>query len=300
VAIIAVAALCAVSAVSSDTSELRIWHLKRGREIRGVFELEVAGRIVLRKENGRRTMFKLTELTEEDREYVRELRAARRAESEKPASEADGLRRGTPVREPGDEDKPGYLGEVERAVLAELNLARRQPAKYAEFVRQYASTHHEGKNFRLSSGAILVTREGLPAVNEAVRYLERAKPLGTLAPSEGLSLAARDHLADIGPKGRLGHVGSDGSDVAERASRHGRWLIKVGENISFGCGDARSIVMQLIIDDGVRDRGHRRNIFTPEFAAAGVAFGPHKGYRDACVVVFAGGFKEPPAGDSIQ
>jgi uncharacterized protein YkwD len=107
-----------------------------------------------------------------------------------------------------------------------------------------------------------------------------------------LSKAARDHVDDTGPKGWMGHYGSDGSEPGDRASRHGEWLGRVGENITYGGWTPRELVLRLIIDDGIPDRGHRNNLFNPEFRYAGIAFGHHREYGSMCVINYAAGFEE--------
>jgi uncharacterized protein YkwD len=52
------------------------------------------------------------------------------------------------------------------------------------------------------------------------------------------------------------------------------------------------MVIALIIDDGVPNRGHRRNIFDANYRIAGISItdSPANGAR--CVVDYVGGFKE--------
>jgi uncharacterized protein YkwD len=52
------------------------------------------------------------------------------------------------------------------------------------------------------------------------------------------------------------------------------------------------VVIALIIDDGLRSRKHRNNIFNPAFNYAGAAFGPHARYRIVCSIDFAAGYVE--------
>ena len=104
-----------------------------------------------------------------------------------------------------------------------------------------------------------------------------------------LAHASRDHVNDTGPKGVTGHNGSDGSSVSKRIERYGVWQGTNGENISYGCKTGKEIVLQLIIDDGVPSRGHRRNIFNSDYYYIGSACGNHKVYEAMCVMDFAGG-----------
>ncbi len=162
-------------------------------------------------------------------------------------------------------------------MLDEINLARTHPAEYAGIVQ-----------------AIMPALPGAHPrdIAEAVRFLKRQRPLDPLQPAQGLVNSARDHVAAQGPTGEIGHRGIDGSNPWTRMARQGQWLGVAGENISYGFSDARAIIVTLIVDQGVPDRGHRKNIFQRQFKVAGAACGPHARYGSMCVIDFAGGFEE--------
>ena len=162
------------------------------------------------------------------------------------------------------------------AVVRELNLARENPKLYATFVAESRPYH------MIEHGR---------AVDDAVHFLQKTHPLPPLTLSVGMSHAAADHCAEQA-EGQLGHEGSDRSHGGDRISRYGSWSTTWGENISYSRRSAREVVLALIIDDGIRDRGHRKNIFNPKFNYAGAAFGPHSRYRSVCTIDFAGGYAE--------
>jgi len=127
-------------------------------------------------------------------------------------------------------------------------------------------------------------------VAEAEAFLRRQHPLDPLQGVPGLVQSARQHVEDQGPTGEIGHRGAGGDTPWSRMAKQGQWTGRAGENISYGYADARTIVVTLIVDQGVPGRGHRRNIFCRDFRVAGAACGPHAQYGVMCVIDFADGF----------
>ncbi len=175
-------------------------------------------------------------------------------------------------------------------MVREMNLARQHPEIYAGYLEELRG-RFQGKILVLPGKTMMRTREGVGAVDEAIGFLRRSRPLGPLAFSDGVAMAAAEHVAEQAG-GRFGHLGSGHSDPGERMNRHGIWSGRWGENISYGKSTAREIVIALIIDDGLRGRKHRKNIFNPAFNVAGAAVGPHARYRTVCSIDFAGGYIE--------
>lgn len=170
------------------------------------------------------------------------------------------------------------------AVLIELNAARRDPRAYARRVRDFRALF-TGDRFQRPGEITVVTQEGVVPVDEAIRFLEAQPPLPPLVRSGPLDRAAAEHAADQGRTGQVGHTGSDGSSPHERMRRHGSWRA-TGETIAYG-QSPEHVVMQLIVDDGVPDRGHRTILFSPAYQRVGLACGPHPQWRTVCVLTFA-------------
>lgn len=170
-------------------------------------------------------------------------------------------------------------------IVAELNDARTDPAAYARKVRALRALYR-GDRIERPGETALVTREGTAAVDEAMDFLERQTPLPAVRSHPGLDRAAGDHAADQGRSGVIGHTGGDGSSPSDRMRRYGRWSA-TGEAIAYGSHRAEDVVLQLIIDDGVPDRGHRRILFNPAYALVGAACAPHPVWREVCVLDLA-------------
>lgn len=168
--------------------------------------------------------------------------------------------------------KAVLAGAAVVVVAVTVNRARTNPAAYAKVIERRLAGYNG--------------REGQRAIREAIRVMRNTASMPALRHSDLVSRAAEDHVRDQGRTGRTGHAVSDGSNPFIRTRRyldsHG-----AAENIAYGLFDARDIVVELIIDDGVPSRGHRANILNPNYGIAGVATGPHECYGVMCVMNFS-------------
>lgn len=163
-------------------------------------------------------------------------------------------------------------------------------------------TNFRGKNYHSpGSQVIMVTKEGKTAVKDAVNFLSQTSAVDfnqydfSLSSCIPLRLSSEDHAFDVGSLGATSHTGSDGSSTRERIERYALWQVKCSEVIWYGRIDDRNsaaqiaeeIIDDLIVDDGVPDRGHRQAIFDPVLKIAGVGLFTHSVFGHVCVVNMA-------------
>jgi uncharacterized protein YkwD len=178
---------------------------------------------------------------------------------------------------------------IAREVLNEVNQVRQDPPAYAQVLKSRRE-HYKGRRFEQPGRIPILTQEGVEAVDEAINFLVKSKPLPAIEWSDGLALAAGELALDQGKTGQTGHGDSDGSRLEDRINHHGRWSGQIAENVAYGHSSARETVIAWLIDDGVSSRGHRKNLFQSTIRLAGVAGGPHPGFRTVWVIDFAGRF----------
>ena len=182
---------------------------------------------------------------------------------------------------------PAAAGGFDRDVLDAINAARQHPQATADALRRYRATF-DGRVAHAHGDPVgVITYEGVAAVDEAIAFLEHQLPLPALDDARLLSAAARDHADEQGPEGLTGHVSPNGEGPGARVRARGGGIY-VGETIAYGERDAADMVRSLIVDDGVRGRGHRTLIFSAQFRYAGVGCGAHARYGNICVVDYSG------------
>ena len=184
------------------------------------------------------------------------------------------------------------LTERESYIIAEMNLVRSNPGAYAEKYIAPLLKRFDGDTLTYLKGTRVITKEGISAVLECIAYLRAQPSVNPLEPSKGLSSGADDHVKDQAISGMVSHSGSDGSRAKDRVDRYGKWHKVISENINYGLSDPREIIITMLIDDGVKSRGHRNTILSPRYSKTGVACGYHPKYKVSCVITYAGQYIE--------
>lgn len=185
-----------------------------------------------------------------------------------------------------------YLSPIEKEVIYEINLFRSNPAKYASDYIAPLAKYYKNKILYYPGDQAIKTYEGVNALNECVRVLNRATPKSLMYPNRGLTKSANDHQQDQARTGKTGHNGSDNSNLKVRIEKYANWDVRIAENIAYGNTSARQVIIFLLIDDGVKNRGHRDNLLNPDLLSVGVAFGGHPVYSTMCVMDYAGSATE--------
>jgi len=187
-----------------------------------------------------------------------------------------------------------YLTEMERQIVDQINLARMNPNVFISVLEEMRP-HFKGKMLELPGEYKYLTREGVAALDDAIRYLKSSKPTIAMTVAKGLSKGAKEHVEDQGSNPGISFTGSDGSTPDQRMSRYGTWKEPLGENIAYGALTARGVVALFILSDGFPRRDLRINLFNPKYRKMGVACGKHTHYENYCVVDFSGNYTEKMA-----
>jgi len=173
--------------------------------------------------------------------------------------------------------------KLEKEIFEKHNEIRKNPQSFIPKLKEQLK-YFRDKVFHVPGEDPIQTYEGPDAISEAIEFLSKQKKVKELIYDENLSLACKDHAHDIGVKGLTTHEGSDGKNISDRIEKYCEWDGATAENLDFGFKIAENIILNLIIDDGVKERNQRYNVFYPDFKYIGIAVAPHRDFG-VCVVI---------------
>ena len=171
------------------------------------------------------------------------------------------------------------------------NLLRNNPQSFIPILEREMGYFMENILCRPDETPIL-TVEGKSPYMEAISFLKNQVPCCDLQKSHDLEQAAEDHAKDCGVNGLSSHVSSDGRNLSDRIEAYCEWNRLIGQNIDFSSKTAEQVLISLLIDDGLPDRPHRKNLFNQKYNLFGIGTSSHKTYQSVAVIVYAAGVRE--------
>ncbi len=184
----------------------------------------------------------------------------------------------------------GYLNDDEKNLILAMNLIRYDPPKYSRMYIYPKLQYFSGTAFNFPGRTTLRTKEGLEAVRELYLELLKAESMPIFYPSRGMCRASRDHAIYMKNTGATSHQGQGG--MSDRVSKYGQWVSGLAENLQWGTSNAHDAIVSLMVDDGIKSRGHRRNMMNPSYTKVGVAVEEHPRWRISYVINYAVDFIE--------
>lgn len=198
-----------------------------------------------------------------------------------------------PLKELDTAREVNYLSEKEKDIILEMNMLRHNPPMYAHFMMKWMEIFYNDKKILSIPGKTpYLTNEGKEAYLECIEVLSKTAPATVLQVSHGMSKACKLLVLDQGTTGRTGHKSSSNTTPGDRLKQFGTPVGYFAENIHYGDIEPRFVIISLLIDDGVKSRGHRKTLLSNDFNITGVAMGNHKTYGGMCVITYAQQYQE--------
>lgn len=164
-------------------------------------------------------------------------------------------------------EQEGYkkLSAEEKEVIYWINYVRKYPKKFnTEILTPFLKQFPEVKSSYTQS----LSHE-----------LSSASSLPILLPLQKLNAVALKHAKDLGSSGSgISHYSSSGASFQQRMNDAGLTSC-VAENVYEGKQDPLQSVIFLLIDNGVKNLGHRKNLLSDANKYIGISFYPVKNKR---------------------
>eukprot|EP00005_Dracoamoeba_jomungandri_P000181 CAMPEP_0174253324 /NCGR_PEP_ID=MMETSP0439-20130205/2696_1 /TAXON_ID=0 /ORGANISM="Stereomyxa ramosa, Strain Chinc5" /LENGTH=523 /DNA_ID=CAMNT_0015334289 /DNA_START=49 /DNA_END=1620 /DNA_ORIENTATION=- len=179
--------------------------------------------------------------------------------------------------------------EFEWELYNEIITCRQDPKFYAKILYSHYRPYYQGNVLRLPGLRAMMTREGVAACEDAIRYLATVEPVKTeLLRNIGLCLAAKESYEE-----NVQLASTQYPATSQRVPKFGS--VEGGECVDlcgYGGENARQmLLLSFIICDGEPARTRREFIMDPRFSVLGIAGGPHPSqFQTMGVIVMATNF----------
>jgi uncharacterized protein YkwD len=180
-----------------------------------------------------------------------------------------------------------YLSTEEKKIIFYMNLARMDGTRFFNTYFQDFVDAHNIKMKRYSNYKDLKVNRYDAYYRGLEQDLKRAKNLGILYPDETMTYVSDQHGKDMNKHNMIGHVSSDGRTMVNRIEKYYKNR-GMAENLAFGFAGGLENVCMLLLDTGIPDVGHRKNILNTTLGLnlVGVSIQPHPHYKYSATIDF--------------
>lgn len=165
------------------------------------------------------------------------------------------------------------IEQNEKEVLYYINLVRLEPIFFKDSILEPFLAERKNEYAK-------------KYVRSLKKDLKKTANLSALKHHKELHDFSQHRAITTGKRGKVGHRSVWNKSYKKRSQELLKTFEVVGENIHYGSTDPLEVVIELLIDDGIADLGHRKNILDKSFNSISCAFAPHKKYRWNCVIGF--------------
>ena len=184
--------------------------------------------------------------------------------------------------------------QIKKEVIVEINKIRRNPKSYIPILEIYLDNFEGNVLKRPDKNEYIETQEGPSAYKEAIEFLKNQKPIKELIFDEEASKVASTYAKILSQIGELDR-NEDEIKIEERVLKYIDYDFALSECIDYGGSTGEEVIVNLLVDDGVKFRTHRENLFSNKFQYFGIAVGPHPEYEICTVIDYFGdilGYKD--------
>jgi len=194
-----------------------------------------------------------------------------------------------------EEATSGKSKRFPQRLLDQINYARQHPLEFSVRLRDllplFLSAPLNAVHFKCDEiHADETYKDGVAGLEELIRYLEGLKPMKALALVPELSTACLDLVEIQGPQGLEGTEGETDEERKARFFRYGKTTGGIASQVvCYGAFMPVHVVLNLLLDDGQKDRPKRRELLNPEWGVMGIHAGRHTKKAFMVVCLFAHG-----------
>ena len=158
--------------------------------------------------------------------------------------------------------------DIVKSILLAINKVRADPRSFLPVLRKYKELFIE--DTVTLSGFTFVTKEGTDAVDNAIEFLQKQRPVKTLILDEQLSKCADQNLqksltTEFSFNPMVNNVAKQLEDFCE-------WSGDLAVLFETNCLTSEDLLITLIVDDGLKNRPNRLCLFSTDIEFVGIAY----------------------------